>query len=173
MPNDPTPHWERFRAEALAIHPEWAPFFLGVLGGHGIYGEDDRRFFLEIPSEHPTIEDPLTVEISDPEAVGSIDVYWGDYFEHVFMPRGMPTEEAVRERFARVIHTVEEWMDESKVFGFWYEISSGRKAGWGRLDYPLTQEVLSRATERRQRIAYWSWRGSHDGEWSPSLPTAG
>lgn len=162
---DPVPYWERFRTEALTVHPEWAPFFVGALSGPGIYGEGDRRFFLEIPSQHPTIRDPLTVEIADAEPGGSIDLYWGEYFEHVFTRKDIPAEEALLEQFSRAFRAVEEWMDESRVFSVSYEASSGRRVRWGRLDFPLTQEVKARASARNLRIVYWSWLGSRDGEW--------
>lgn len=139
--------------------------------GPGVYEQADLRFILEIPSEHPTIREPLTVEIPDPEPGGPIDVYWGGYFEHVFLSQTMPTEQAVPDQFARVIQTVEEWMDEAKVFALWHDEASGRRVGWGRLEFPLPKDVRARALERHQRIVYTTWRGSHAGEWPPNPRT--
>jgi len=102
-------HWECFCQAVRAAHPEWAPFLLGPVAGHGTYRPDDVRYFLEIPSTHPTIQDPLIVEVSSPG--GPIDIYWFRFFEHVFAGK-----EPVQSQFQRVIQKIEDWLDPTRPF---------------------------------------------------------
>ena len=84
-PNTP-PYWIEIADLILAAHPEWAPFIVGPQVRRGM-----EMFFVEIPSVHPTIRDPLVIEVSDPVPRGMIDTYWNGYFAH--SPRSKDTTE--------------------------------------------------------------------------------
>ena len=160
MTNDePVPYWEAFRAFILIRHPEWSSRFSVARDRP----DEEPRFRLSIPSEHPTITAPLVVEIADREHGGSIDLYWGESFDHTFR-NGMP----MGAHFERVLAKVGAWMDDRWVFVLAYDLATGRRNGWGRFPHPLPGEILLRADQEGRRLRYWSWHGTHDGEWPPS-----
>ena len=158
----PVPYWESFKRFVVAVHPEWEAFFTGEVAGHYPYAENESRFFFELPSEHPTMTAPLIVEIADREPPGPIDVYWGRYFEHVFNFR-----RPVEDQFAQVMRMVEEWTDDSWVFAFGFDGATEQQVGRGRFKYPLDPVMLDRIVQSGKRLVFWSWNGSHDGQWPP------
>ena len=146
------PYWIEFADLLLAVHSEWEPFILGPLDGHGIYELGDMRFFVEIPSEHPTIREPLTIEVADQVSGVPIDIYWNGYFEHNFKGRS-----SVADHVARVVQRVEEWTSDRWVFVLWIEPRTEMKVP-GAVGYADGERVST--TEMRS--IRWSWRGTHD-----------
>jgi len=160
------PGWVAFRAAMLKEHPEWADYF-------EVDGPGDRRpgsLCLRIPSVHPQIREPLTVEVPDRELGGGpIDVYWHRYFfEHVFLNRRIDLATAAEQRFARILKLVERCLDDSLVFTEPFEIAPRGRISYGLVPFPLPEEMKDRARKCNARIVYWSWRGNLDGEWHPS-----
>ena len=118
------PYWITFADLLVAAHPEWEPFILGPLDGHGIYDVGDERFFIEIPSVHPTILEPLTVEMADRKSGGLIDTYWNGTFEHNFCGSD---KSRWREQIASVVEQVESWTSDEWTFRQFIESRGGRR----------------------------------------------
>ena len=151
-----TPYWEEFTQIVLARHPEWESFVRGAVAGRAPYGLDDERFFIEVPSVHPTRLEPLVIEVADREPGGPIDTYWGEYFEHNFCwPRG-----DYHTQIDNVIRRVESWISDDWVFGLSFDLASGRRTGWGGYFASEGEPELQEKADKR--YVFWSWLGTHD-----------
>ena len=156
---DLPPRWRAFGEAVVAARPKWEPFVLGAVSAYDPrYGEDDVRFIVEIPSGHPTIAAPLVVEIADPEDQGHIDVYWGEFFEHVgsILSRD--------EHFAQAIDLIVGLVDERWLF-LQRRDEEGRRTHRERLPVPLDPPLHERGLERGGSLRVWSWRGTYDETW--------
>ena len=152
--------WHAFGEALVAARPEWEPFVLGAVAAYNPrYGEDDVRFIVEIPSVHPTISAPLVAEIADPEYQGHIDVYWGEFFEHV-IGSGLPRDE----HFAKAIDLMTGMVDERWLF-LQRRDEAGRRTHRGRVPAPLNRSLHDMGSERGGSLVARSWRGTYDEDW--------
>jgi len=140
------PYWIEIADLILAAHPEWESFIVGPQERRGM-----EMFFVEIPSVHPSIREPLVIEVSDPVPRGMIDTYWNGYFEHD--PRWKDTTE---QHIAKVVERVESWTSDEFVFSQSYDRETGRRSGRLRRTPDGSHLVID------VRTVYWSWRGTHD-----------
>lgn len=158
-PNLP-PRWRAFGEALVAARPDWEPFVLGAVAAyHPGYGGDDVRFVVEIPSRHPTIDSPLVAEIADREYQGHIDVYWGEFFEHV-IGRGIAQEA----HFARAIDVLRGIVEEETLIVH-RRNEVGRRTHQGRSPAPIERPLAEIGAEGGGTIAVWSWLGTYDEGW--------
>jgi len=149
-------YWEELTERVLTKHPEWTSFVRGAIDGRSPYADGDVRFYIDIPSVHPVLREPLVIEVADREPGGPIDTYWGRYFEHNFCwPRG-----DYLAQIDSVIRRVEDWISDDWVFRLSCDLATGRCTGSGGFFASQGEpELLEQANER---YVFWSWRGTHD-----------
>lgn len=150
------PFWIEFADRLIAAHPEWEPSILGPIAGHRRYPPDDVRFFVEIPSEHPTIREPLTIEAADPDAGGPIDTYWNGYFD----PNPCGSERSRwPEQIDAVVRRIERWTSDDWIFRLYTEPRRGR-----RVRGPIRYGDGTCVSTDEMPFVQWSWRGTHDAK---------
>jgi hypothetical protein len=124
----------------LAEHPEWED---GLIAGHlSEVRYETVHARLSIPSAHPTITTPLTVQLG-----GTLNLYWyvGYFYDFLGPDRETDAFEFLQRFFAEEVRCGVGWRD-------------GKVAGGG----PVEGDGIPSWIGEYDRIEVRSWRGNRD-----------